>query len=346
VVDGTRDSTDAFLERLPKAELHLHVEGTLEPELVFALAERNGLRLPWASVEALREAYRFRDLESFLELYYAATRVLVRERDFYELTRAYLERVAREAVLHAELFCDPQAHTARGVRFAEVARGIHAALEDGRRELGVDASLICCFLRDRPVAEAHATLDRVLQHRERFVGVGLDSAERGHPPGRFREVFARARRAGLRAVAHAGEEGPAAYVREAREALGAERIDHGIRCLEDASLVAELVEQRVPLTVCPLSNWKLAVVADLKEHPLAEMLERGLVVTVNSDDPAYFGGYINANYRAVQQAFELDRERLVRLAANSFRASFLDATERDALLARLGDYAEAPRPLA
>jgi len=339
VASGTRHPTDAFVEKLPKAELHLHVEGTLEPELAFALAERNGVRLPWASADALAAAYRFRDLQSFLDVYYAATCVLLRQRDFYELTRAYLERVAPQAVLHAELFFDPQAHTARGVAFAEVVEGIHAALQDGRRELGVDASLILCFLRDRPIAEAHATLDQALRHRDRFVGVGLDSAERGHPPGLFRDVFARARNAGLRAVAHAGEEGPAAYVREALEVLGAERIDHGIRCLEDAALVAQLVEQRVPLTVCPLSNLKLAVVADLKEHPLGEMLERGLVVTVNSDDPAYFGGYINENYRAVQRAFGLDRERLVRLAANSFRASFLEASAQTALLAELDAYA-------
>jgi adenosine deaminase len=254
------DPIDSFIERLPKAELHLHLEGTLEPELAFELAERNGIRLPWASVEELRAAYHFRDLQGFLDLYYMATQVLVNEQDFYDLTRAYLERISQQGVLHAEVFFDPQAHTQRDVPFESVVAGIHQALRDGERELGVDSSLILCFLRDRSVEEAHAALDQALRHPDRIVAVGLDSAELGHPPARFREVFARARAEGLRAVAHAGEEGPASYVWEALEALRVERIDHGNRSLEDEALVRHLVERRVPLTVCPLSNLKLGVV--------------------------------------------------------------------------------------
>ena len=329
---------DPFIEKLPKAELHVHVEGTLEPELAFELSERNGVRLRWTSVADLRAAYRFRDLQSFLDLYYAATRVLVQERDFYDLTWAYLNRISEQAVLHAEVFFDPQAHTQRGVPFASVVEGIHEALLDGKRELGVDSRLILCFLRDRSVAEAHATLDQALPYRGRIVAVGLDSSELGHPPARFRDVFARARSEGFRVVAHAGEEGPASYVWEALEALRAERIDHGIRSLEDEALVRHLVERRVPLTVCPLSNVKLVVVEDMKAHPLREMLERGLVVTLNSDDPAYFGGYLNENYCAAQQALGLTRDQLVRIAGNSFRASFLDTSEKAALLARLDTY--------
>jgi adenosine deaminase len=335
---GPMDPIDSFIERLPKAELHLHLEGTLEPELAFELAERNGIRLPWASVEELKAAYHFRDLQGFLDLYYAATQVLVSEQDFYDLTRAYLERISQQGVLHAEVFFDPQAHTQRGVPFESVVAGIHQALRDGERDLGVDSSLILCFLRDRSVEEAHAALDQALRHRDRIVAVGLDSAELGHPPARFREVFARARAEGLRAVAHAGEEGPAAYVREALEALHAERIDHGIRSLEDEALVRHLVERRVPLTVCPLSNLKLGVVEDMKAHPLREMLERGVVVTLNSDDPAYFGGYLNENYRAAQRALGLTRDELIRIAGNSFRASFLPESEKAALLARLDAY--------
>jgi len=329
---------DSFIEKLPKAELHVHVEGTLEPELVFELAERNGVRLPWNSVAELRAAYRFRDLQSFLDLYYSAMRVLVRQRDFYDLTWAYLTRISKQAALHAELFFDPQAHTQRGVPFASVIEGIHEALVDAKRELGISSRLILCFLRDRSVEEAHATFEQALPHRDRIVAVGLDSAELGNPPARFRDVFSRARSEGFRAVAHAGEEGPPSYVWEALEALRAERIDHGIRSLEDETLVRHLVERRVPLTVCPLSNVKLAVVEDLKAHPLREMLERGLVVTLNSDDPAYFGGYLNENYRAAKRALGLTRDQLVRIAGDSFRASFLDASEQAALLARLDAY--------
>jgi adenosine deaminase len=336
----TMNSIDSFLEKLPKAELHLHVEGTLEPELVFALAERNGVRLPWASVADLKAAYRFRDLQSFLNLYYAAMQVLVQQRDFYDLTWAYLNRISKQAVLHAEVFFDAQAHTQRGVPFTSVVTGIHEALLEGKRELGGESRLILCFLRDRSVEEAHATLEQALPHRDRIVAVGLDSAERGHPPERFRDVFARARSEGFRAVAHAGEEGPASYVWEALEALRAERIDHGIRALEDEDLVRHLVEHRVPLTVCPLSNVKLAVVEEIQDHPLREMLERGLVVTLNSDDPAYFGGYLNENYRAAQRALGLTREQLARIARDSFRASFLDASEKAAFLARLDAYVE------
>jgi len=343
---GTMDPIDSFIEKLPKAELHVHLEGTLEPDLAFELAERNGVRLPWASEAALRAAYRFRDLQSFLDLYYTATQILVQQRDFYELTWAYLKRIAGQGVLHAEVFFDPQAHTRRGIAFASVVEGIHDALLDGAREFGISTGLILCFLRDRSLEEAHATLDQALRHRDRISAVGLDSSELGHPPGRFADVFARARRAGLRAVAHAGEEGPAAYVWEALEVLGAERIDHGIRSLEDESLVLHLAENKVPLTVCPLSNVKLAVVEDLEDHPLREMLERGLVVTLNSDDPAYFGGYLNENYREVQRVLGLSREQFVRMARNSFAASFLDASEKAALFARLDAYVAKEIPVA
>jgi len=334
------DSIDSFIEKLPKAELHLHIEGTLEPEMACELAERNGVRLPWASAAELRDAYRFRDLQSFLDVYYAATQVLVRQQDFYDLTRAYLERVAEQAVRHVEVFFDAQAHTQRGVAFESVVEGIHEALLQGGRELGISARLILCFLRDRSVDEAHATLDRALRQRDRIAGVGLDSAERGHPPAPFWDVFERARSEGLRVVAHAGEEGPASYVWQALTELGAERIDHGNRALEDPALVRHLAEHRVPLTVCPLSNLRLGVVARLQDHPLREMLDRGLVVTLNSDDPAYFGGYVNENYRAAQRALDLDRDQLVHIAGNSFRAAFLDAPEKDALLARLAAYVE------
>jgi adenosine deaminase len=335
---GTMDPIDVFIEKLPKAELHVHVEGTLEPELAFELAERNRVKLPWASAERLRAAYRFRGLQDFLDLYYANTRLLLQRRDFYDLTWAYLERISAEAVLHAEIFFDPQAHTQRGVPFADVVEGIHEALVAGRRQLGVESKLILCFLRHLSAKEAHATLEEALRHRDRIAAVGLDSSELGHPPARFRDVFERARREGFRTVAHAGEEGPAAYVWEALEELRVERIDHGIRSLEDEALVRRLVERQMPLTVCPLSNVKLAVVQDMAAHPLREMLERGLVVTLNSDDPAYFGGYINQNYRAARAALGLTQDQLVRIAGNSFRASFLEPPEKAALLTKLDGY--------
>ncbi|MFQ5774082.1 MAG: adenosine deaminase [Kiloniellaceae bacterium] len=331
----------SYIAGLPKAELHLHIEGTFEPELMFAIAARNGVDLPYDSVEALRAAYDFRNLQDFLDIYYQGMKVLLTERDFYDLTWAYLTKAREQNVLHAEIFFDPQAHTGRGVPFAAVIEGIHGALRDGAAELGITSKLILCFLRDLDAADAEKTLDEALAYKDRIVGVGLDSAEVGHPPGKFEQVFARARAEGLLAVAHAGEEGPAAYVREALDVLHVARIDHGNRALEDEALVARLARDRVPLTVCPLSNVKLGVVGNIEDHPLRTMLRKGLFATVNSDDPAYFGGYVNENYVAVQEALGLTRDEVVRMARNSFEASFLDRAEKDALIARLDAYAAA-----
>ncbi len=327
-----------FIEGLPKAELHLHIEGTLEPEQLFALAERNGIALPYGSVEELRGAYDFEHLQGFLDLYYQGMRVLLEEQDFYDLTWAYLERVAKQSVLHAEIFFDPQAHTARGVAFSSVIEGIHRALRDGEQRFGITSRIIMCFLRHLDQDDAMQTLDQALDHKDRIVAVGLDSSELGHPPAKFKEVFARARSAGFLAVAHAGEEGPAEYVWQALNELRVVRIDHGNRSLDDAALVRRLAEAKTPLTVCPLSNLKLAVVSDMTEHPLKDMIEKGLFVTINSDDPAYFGGYINENYQAVQAALDLTHAQLAAVARNSFEASFLGAAEKQALIAQLDDY--------
>ncbi len=327
-----------FIDGLPKAELHLHIEGTLEPELMFALAGRNGVALAHASVEELRAAYDFGNLQDFLDIYYQGMAALIEERDFYDLTRAYMKRAREQNVLHAEIFFDPQAHTGRGVAFATVIDGIHRALVDAESELGVTAKLIMCFLRHLDEDAAMATLEEALAYRDRIVAVGLDSSERGNPPGKFAQVFARARAEGFIAVAHAGEEGPAAYVREALDALAVVRIDHGNASLDDDALVRRLVRDRTPLTVCPLSNLKLGVIDDMANHPLATMLEKGLLATVNSDDPAYFGGYVNENYRAVQAALGLTREQLTTLARNSFEASFLAPGRKAALIGKLDDY--------
>jgi len=328
----------AFIEGLPKAELHVHIEGSLEPEMLFAIAARNGVDLPHGSIEALRAAYKFDNLQDFLDIYYQGMSVLREARDFHDLTWAYLERARADAVLHAEIFFDPQAHTSRGIDFSTVISGIISALEDGRDRLGVSSKLILCFLRDRSAESALATLEEALPHKDKIVAVGLDSAERGHPPSKFEAVFDRARAAGFLTVAHAGEEGPPEYVAEALDLLRVARIDHGVRALEDAALTARLARDAVPLTVCPLSNLKLKVVDDMAAHPLKAMLDAGLMATVNSDDPAYFGGYVNANYRAVQTALGLGREDLAQLARNSFEAAFLDVEDKNALIARLDDY--------
>jgi adenosine deaminase len=325
----------SFARELPKAELHLHIEGTLEPELMFELARRNGVRLPYGSVEEVRRAYVFGDLQSFLDIYYAGCRVLLKEQDFYELTWAYLNRAAGQGVRHAEIFFDPQTHTDRGVAFEIVITGIRRALEDARDRLQITSGLILCFLRHLSEDAAMQTLSRALPYRDWILGVGLDSSEVGHPPSKFRTVYDRAREAGLRAVAHAGEEGPPDYIWEALDLLNAERIDHGVRCVEDARLVGRLVEERIPLTVCPLSNVKLRVFPSLRQHNLKQLLDRGLLVTVNSDDPAYFGGYAGDNYAAVADALALGDDALVTLARNSFEASFVDRAERAALLARI-----------
>ena len=323
---------------IPKAELHLHVEGTLEPELAFALAARNGVALPFADTEALREAYAFADLQSFLDLYYRLMAVLRTEQDFTDLAEAYLLRARADGVRHAEIFFDPQAHTARGVPFATVVDGLHTALVGSRERYGISTGLIMCFLRDEPVESAAATLLEAEPHLDKIIGVGLDSAEVGHPAAPFANVYRRAGELGLHRVAHAGEEGPAANVREVLDLLHVERVDHGIRALEDPDLVARLRAERIPLTVCPLSNVRLRAVDHLGFHPLRRMLEAGLVATVNSDDPAYFGGYVEENYAGVEAALELTQDQLATLARNSFEAAFLDEQTRAGYLAEVDAY--------
>ena len=314
---------EELIKAIPKAELHLHIEGTLEPELMLQLAERNGVRLPYDGVEEIRRAYQFTDLQSFLDIYYAGAAVLQNQQDFHDLTYAYLERAAADNVRHVEIFFDPQTHTDRGIAFTTVLDGIHRALEAGLSQLGISYRLIMCFLRHLSADEAMATLDSALPHKDRLHAVGLDSSEVGHPPSRFTEVFDRARAAGLLTVAHAGEEGPPEYIREALDLLKVRRIDHGVRCLEDPELVERLVAEEIPLTVCPLSNVKLRVFDTLQQHNLLELLDAGLHVTVNSDDPAYFGGYIGENYLQTQHALGLDASHLRTLAKNAFTASFL-----------------------
>jgi adenosine deaminase len=322
---------------IPKAELHIHIEGSLEPELIFALAQRNGLNLPYGSVDALREAYAFTNLQSFLDIYYAGASVLLHEADFHDMAWAYFLRAKADNVVHTELFFDPQTHTARGVPMATVINGLASACDRAQAELGISAALILCFLRHLSEEDAVATLDAALPYRQHFIGVGLDSSEVGHPPSKFSRVFARCRELGLHVVAHAGEEGPPAYIWEALNDLKTERIDHGVRSLEDPALVAELAQRRTPLTVCPLSNLKLCVVNDLKAHPMKRLLDAGLCATVNSDDPAYFGGYMNANFVQTVEALDLTREHVITLARNSFEASFVSAARRKELMALLED---------
>jgi len=327
-------SLSSHPRNLPKAELHLHIEGTLEPEMMFELARRNCVALPYASVEAVRNAYVFSDLQSFLDIYYAGCAVLVEEQDFYELAWAYLERAASQGVRHAEIFFDPQTHTARGIPIEVVINGLHRALVDGQK-LGISAGLILCFLRHLSADEAMQTLKSALPFSSKFIAVGLDSSEVGNPPSKFQAVFDLARSEGLLAVAHAGEEGPPSYIWEALDLLHARRIDHGVRCLNDGRLVDRLVVEQIPLTVCPLSNVKLRVFPDLRQHNLRRMLERGLRVTVNSDDPAYFGGYIKENYRQVAEALALSDDQVYTLARNSFLASFLRDSEKQRYLSEI-----------
>lgn len=328
-----------FIQGLPKAELHLHIEGTFEPELMFAIAARNGIELPYATVDDLRAAYEFSNLQDFLDIYYQGMNVLVREQDFFDLTFAYLERVAAQSVRHVEIFFDPQGHTSRGVAFDTVIDGIWRALEEGQSRFGISFRLIMCFLRHLSEDEAFATLEAARPHLDRIAAVGLDSGEVGNPPSKFARVFARARELGLRAVAHAGEEGPPEYVAEALDLLKVERIDHGNRALEDPVLTARLAREGVALTVCPLSNLRLCVVGDLASHPLPRMFEAGLVVTLNSDDPAFFGGYINENYQAMRDHAGIDDAQLADIARNSFRSAFLNAAERQRLLDEVDAFA-------
>ncbi len=326
----------ALLRAMPKAELHIHIEGSLEPELIFALAQRNGLALPYASVETLRAAYAFTDLQSFLDIYYAGASVLLTEEDFHDMAWAYFQRAAADQVVHAELFFDPQTHTERGVPMATVIQGLARAGARAQAELGISSQLILCFLRHLSEDAAFATLDAALPFREHFVGVGLDSSERGHPPDKFARVFARARSLGLKAVAHAGEEGPAAYIESALDLLQVQRVDHGVRCTDSPALVARLARMRMPLTVCPLSNVKLCVFRDLSQHNLKALLDAGLCATVNSDDPAYFGGTINDNFVQTFSALPaLTAADAHTLAANSFEASFATPQQKAAWRARL-----------
>jgi len=331
----TQDAALEFACRMPKAELHVHIEGTLEPDLAFALARRNGLALPYADEAALKAAYDFDSLQSFLDLYYALADVLRTADDFRDLMLAYLERAATDKVIHTEIFFDPQTHTARNIPFAIVLDGLEEGLRQGKARWGISGRLILCFLRHLSEDEAFATLAEAEPHLARIAGFGLDSSENGHPPAKFERVFARCRALGKPVVAHAGEEGPPAYISDALDLLGAARIDHGVRAIEDSVLVGRLVREGVPLTVCPLSNIRLRVFATMAEHTLGRLLERGAKVTLNSDDPAYFGGYLNDNIRAVQAAFNFDAATWYRLAHNSFMASFASDVEKDGWIAQL-----------
>ena len=317
-----------LLRAMPKAELHIHIEGSLEPELIFALAARNGVKLPYASVEALRAAYAFTNLQSFLDIYYAGASVLLHEQDFYDMAWAYLERAAADHVVHTEMFFDPQTHTERGVAMQVVIDGLHRACVDAQSKLGVSAQLILCFLRHLSEEAALETLEQALPFRDKFIGVGLDSSEVGHPPEKFKNVFAKAGALGLHRVAHAGEEGPPAYIWSALDVLGVERIDHGVQSIHDAALMQRLARARVPLTVCPLSNQKLCVFPDLADHNIGALLDAGLCVTINSDDPAYFGGYMNENFVQTFAATGLTAQQAYQLAANSFEASFISESQR------------------
>lgn len=325
----------ALLRAMPKAELHIHIEGSLEPELIFALAQRNGVALPYANVQALRSAYAFTNLQSFLDLYYAGASVLLHEQDFYDMAWAYFEKAAADHVVRAELFFDPQTHTARGVTMGAVIEGLSRACRDAQTQWGISADLILCFLRHLSEDEALATLQEAMPWRAHFIGVGLDSSEVGHPPEKFARVFARARALGLHVVAHAGEEGPPAYIWSALDVLKVERIDHGVQAIHDAALMKRLADSRMPLTVCPLSNLKLCVFKDLADHNLGQMLAAGLCVTINSDDPAYFGGYLNDNYLQTFAALQLNAQQAYQLAANSIQASFAPEADKQRWRAQL-----------
>lgn len=331
-------SIDAFIRGLPKAELHLHIEGTLEPEMAFDLASKAGIPLPYESVDSLRAAYDFSDLQSFLDVYYAGAEVLRGEQDFYDLTWAYLCRVHEQGVVHVEIFFDPQTHTMRGVPFEWVVTGISRALTHGERTLGISSRLILCFLRHLSAEAALSTLEEALPYKQLIYAVGLDSSEVGHPPSKFAHVFDRAREAGFVTVAHAGEEGPAAYVYQALDVLKVSRIDHGVRSEEDPALMARLIREQMPLTVCPLSNVKLKVVQRIEDHNLKRLLDAGVCVTVNSDDPAYFGGYIAENYRAVADGLGLSQQDIARLARNSIRASFLGDDVKQAWIQKIDEF--------
>ena len=324
-----------LIQALPKAELHVHIEGTFEPELMFAIAQRNQIQIPYQSVEEVKQAYNFHNLQSFLDIYYAGANVLVHEQDFYDLAWAYFEKCAEDKVVHTEMFFDPQTHTERGVEFATVIAGLKRACQDAQQKLGISSQLIMCFLRHLSEEKAFETLEQALPFKNDIIAVGLDSSEVGHPPAKFERVFAKAREAGFLIVAHAGEEGPPEYVWEALDLLKVNRIDHGVRSEEDKQLMARLIAEKMPLTVCPLSNLKLCVVNDMKEHNIRRLLQQGVHVTVNSDDPSYFGGYMNDNFIAIQRALDLSNEELKQLATNSFEASFISDQEKQKWIAEI-----------
>ncbi|ENX63290.1 MULTISPECIES: adenosine deaminase [Acinetobacter] len=324
-----------LIRALPKAELHVHIEGTFEPELMFAIAQRNQIQIPYQSVEEVKQAYNFHNLQSFLDIYYAGANVLVHEQDFYDLAWAYFEKCAEDRVVHTEMFFDPQTHTERGVEFATVLAGLKRACVDAQAKLGISSQLIMCFLRHLSEEKAFETLEQALPFKDDIIAIGLDSSEVGHPPAKFERVFAKAREAGFLIVAHAGEEGPPEYIWEALDLLKVNRIDHGVRSEEDERLMARLIAEKMPLTVCPLSNLKLCVVKDMGEHNIRRLLQQGVHVTVNSDDPSYFGGYMNDNFVAIQQALDLSNDELKQLAINSFEASFISDEEKQKWIAEV-----------
>jgi len=336
-------ASSEFISRLPKAELHLHIEGSLEPGLLLRLAKKHGINLPYKTLEEIEAAYQFDDLQSFLDLYYMGAGVLIDEQDFYDLMWAYLCRCREENILHTEIMFDPQTHTDRGVSFELVIDGFSRALEDARREWNQSSSLIMSFLRHLPESEALLTLEQGLAHKARILSVGLDSAEVGHPPEKFQGVFAKAKEAGFMRVAHAGEEGPVQYIHSAISLLDIQRIDHGVRCVDDPSLVERLRKNRMPLTMCPLSNVRLCVYDHMGEHPILKLLDEGLCVTVNSDDPSYFGGYLNENYLALADALSMTEAQAVQLARNSFEASFLDNNTKQKFLSEIDLMIESPK---
>ena len=329
-----------FIEAMPKAELHLHIEGTLEPEMMIALAQRNGIQLPYADVDAVRRAFAFGSLQDFLDVYYAGMSVLVTSRDFFDLAFAYLSRMHSQNVRHVEIFFDPQGHTARGVSFDTVLSGLVDALEHAKRDFGISSKLIMCFLRHLPEEEAFSTLKDACRCRDHIFAIGLDSSEKGYPPSKFSRVYREARQQGFVTVAHAGEEGPPAYVCEALDDLEVKRIDHGNRALEDPYLVQRLANDQVPMTVCPLSNQRLQVCPDLTQHPLRRMLKSGLLVSVNSDDPSYFGGYLTENFIAIQSALDLDRSEIIQLGRNAFKSSFMTDAEKQSALDQFDNFVE------
>lgn len=329
-----------FIQEMPKAELHIHIEGSLEPELMFELGTRNNIELPFSSVEEVRNAYQFDNLQSFLDIYYQGTNVLLKEQDFYDMTWAYIKRCHDQNIIHTEIFFDPQTHTDRGVAFDIVIGGITRALQDAEQQFNISSKLIMCFLRHLSGDEAMKALITALPYKHSITGIGLDSSEKGFPPELFQEVFERAIEEDFLPVAHAGEEGPPEYIRQALDLLKAKRIDHGVRCLEDPQLVQLLIEQQIPLTVCPLSNIKLRVFDRMKDHNILTLLDKGLKVTVNSDDPAYFGGYLNENYFSLARELDMDRNQAVQLAGNSFEASFVDDQTKQAMIDRLDQYVQ------